>query len=167
MQIISTMPYLTRGFIFGILCLTLIFHSRFTEKTVVYGPTILTTIGIFATFIGIAIGMSGFDVANIQASVPSLLSGLKTAFWASVAGVGAALTIKIRHFFLGVKSSSETGSGDAVSVDDLARSMRGMAFELRVIRQVEKLWSRQQRPARIWRRELRRAVRTEWIKTRE
>ena len=42
----------------------------------------------------------------------------------------------------------------------------GMAFELAVIRQMEKLWSRQQRPARIWRRELRKAVRTEWIKTR-
>jgi hypothetical protein len=42
----------------------------------------------------------------------------------------------------------------------------GMAFELGVTRQMEKLWSRQQRPARIWRRELRKAVRTEWIKTR-
>jgi hypothetical protein len=42
----------------------------------------------------------------------------------------------------------------------------GMAFELGVTRQMEKLWSRQQRPARIWRRELRKAVRTEWTKTR-
>jgi hypothetical protein len=43
----------------------------------------------------------------------------------------------------------------------------GMAFELDLTRQMEKLWSRQQRPAQIWRRELRKAVRTEWIKTRE
>jgi hypothetical protein len=43
----------------------------------------------------------------------------------------------------------------------------GMAFELDVVRQMEKLWGRQQRRARIWRRELRKAVRTEWIKTRE
>ena len=43
----------------------------------------------------------------------------------------------------------------------------GMAFELGLTRQMEKLWSRQQRPAQIWRRELRKAVRTEWIKTRE
>jgi hypothetical protein len=42
----------------------------------------------------------------------------------------------------------------------------GMAFELGLTRQMEKLWSRQQRSARIWRRELRKAVRTEWIKTR-
>jgi hypothetical protein len=42
----------------------------------------------------------------------------------------------------------------------------GMAFELGLTRQMEKLWSRQQRPAQIWRRELRKAVRTEWIKTR-
>jgi hypothetical protein len=42
----------------------------------------------------------------------------------------------------------------------------GMAFELGVVRQMEKLWSRQQSPAQIWRRELRKAVRTERIKTR-
>ncbi len=74
------MPLHTSGFIVVILSLALLFHIRFTEKTVVAGPTILTTTGIFATFVGIAIGLSGFDVAHIQESVPALLSGLKTAF---------------------------------------------------------------------------------------
>jgi hypothetical protein len=41
----------------------------------------------------------------------------------------------------------------------------GLAFELDVVRQMKKLWSRQQRPVQIWRRELRKAVRTEWVKT--
>jgi hypothetical protein len=39
----------------------------------------------------------------------------------------------------------------------------GMAFEMAVTRQMEKLWSRQQGPAQIWRREQRNVVRTEWI----
>ncbi|WP_166484973.1 hypothetical protein [Nitrosomonas eutropha] len=46
----------------------------------IYDPTILTTTGIFATFFGIALGLADFDAANIQASIPALLAGLKTAF---------------------------------------------------------------------------------------
>lgn len=41
----------------------------------------------------------------------------------------------------------------------------GMAFEMNVTRLMEKLWSRQQRPAQIWRREQRVVARTEWIKS--
>ena len=76
-------------------CSENVLHERlnifYNEKAVSFGPTILTTLGIFATFLGIAFGLSEFDANNIQASVPALLGGLKTAFWASVAGVGGAL----------------------------------------------------------------------------
>lgn len=71
---------------------------KFTPDNVVYSPTILTTLGIFFTFLGIAIGLSGFDSNNIEASIPSLLSSLKTAFWASVFGVGGAVVIKLKQF---------------------------------------------------------------------
>jgi methyl-accepting chemotaxis protein len=70
-------------------------------RAVANGPTILTTLGIFATFVGIALGLAQFDANNVQGSVPRLLDGLKTAFWASVFGVGAALTIKFRDHLLG------------------------------------------------------------------
>lgn len=71
---------------------------KFTPDNAVYSPTILTTLGIFFTFLGIAIGLSGFDSNNIEASIPSLLSSLKTAFWASVFGVGGAVVIKLKQF---------------------------------------------------------------------
>lgn len=71
---------------------------KFTPENAVYSPTILTTLGIFFTFLGIAIGLSGFDSNNIEASIPSLLSSLKTAFWASVFGVGGAVVIKLKQF---------------------------------------------------------------------
>ena len=71
---------------------------KFTPDNAVYSPTILTTLGIFFTFLGIAIGLSGFDSNNIEASIPSLLSSLKTAFWASVFGVGGAVLIKLKQF---------------------------------------------------------------------
>jgi|GEM_PF-2280912 len=50
-------------------------------------PTILSTLGILGTFIGIAIGLYAFDVNNIDTSVPKLLEGLKLAFVSSIAGI--------------------------------------------------------------------------------
>jgi hypothetical protein len=35
-----------------------------------------------------------FKTNDIQGSVPELVNGIKTAFWASVAGVGGALLLK-------------------------------------------------------------------------
>jgi hypothetical protein len=97
------------------------FHCRFSHKTVANGPTLLTTAGIFATFVGIAMGLAEFDASNIQASVPNLLAGLKTAFWASVAGVGGALTLKFRDHAIGVHASPEAvKTADEVTAADLA-----------------------------------------------
>jgi hypothetical protein len=76
-----------------------IIHVSNNEKTVEFGPTILTTTGIFLTFLGIAVGLKEFDVSSIQASVPALLGGLKTAFWASVAGVGGQVAQRDPMFF--------------------------------------------------------------------
>lgn len=125
------LPTLTLSFLIAILAITLLFHARYNEKTVEFGPTILTTTGIFATFVGIAIGLYDFNVANIQASVPSLLSGLKTAFWGSVAGVGGALTLKYRHFIFGVKHLDETVADAAgATIEDIVRELSAIRFAL-------------------------------------
>lgn len=50
-------------------------------------PTILSSLGILGTFIGIAVGLYTFDVENIDKSVPTLLEGLKLAFVSSIAGI--------------------------------------------------------------------------------
>src|ERR1700733_14851330 len=97
-------------FIVTILGIWAVFNVRYSPRVVELGPTILTTIGIFGTFLGVALGLAHFDTANVQASVPSLLAGLKTAFWASVFGVGAAVQIKLRELYFGageVKDESE------------------------------------------------------------
>jgi hypothetical protein len=96
---VTSLSIVTQLFILTILGCTVFFNIRYTRKVVELGPTILTTIGIFGTFLGVAIGLSHFDTANVQASVPLLLAGLKTAFWASVFGVGAAVQLKAREFF--------------------------------------------------------------------
>ena len=94
------LPLETQIFVAVILVVAIWFHGRFDAKTAANGPTILTTIGIFATFLAIALGLKNFDSANIQ-NIPDLLNNLKTAFWASVAGVGAALTLKGREHIWG------------------------------------------------------------------
>lgn len=50
-------------------------------------PQIFTTIGILGTFLGIAVGLYFFDVKDMEGSIPILLGGLKTAFFASIAGI--------------------------------------------------------------------------------
>lgn len=79
---------------------TIFFHIRYDKKIAESAPTILTTLGIFATFFAIALGLLNFNSSNIQQSVPALLDGMKTAFWASVFGVGCALTFKVREVFV-------------------------------------------------------------------
>lgn len=126
-NIIDSMPPLTQGFVAAILLLTLVFHIAYRERTVAYAPTILTTTGIFATFLGIALGLADFDANNIQASVPELLVGLKTAFWASVVGVGGALSLKARYFVFGL-AQRDRGSGPSgeVTATDIARHLVGI-----------------------------------------
>lgn len=112
-----------------IIILIIYFHVKYNDKTVVYAPTILTTTGIFATFLGIAFGLLHFDTTNIEASVPALLNGLKTAFWASVMGVGGALTLKFRHFFTGEKVN-ETGLTEDVTPKDILIALKEINISL-------------------------------------
>lgn len=77
------------------LCLVIAFkvnHKIITYKRIVdYFPTSLSTMGVLGTFIGIYIGLQEFDPRNIQASIPVLLDGLKTAFSTSLWGMGLSL----------------------------------------------------------------------------
>src|SRR5689334_19770816 len=90
----SLLPNPTKLFIFSISVMLVYANLKFDQRSVHLWPTILTITGIFGTFLGIAIGLANFDTNKIQESVPALLAGMKTAFWASVAGVGGALMIK-------------------------------------------------------------------------
>jgi hypothetical protein len=121
------LPFNTQASVAFIVILALLFHIRFSHKTVAYAPTILTTTGIFFTFVGIAVGLSNFDAENLQASVPALLGGLKTAFWASVFGVGGALSIKFRHYVFGILGDAGLAESDGeVTAQDLARLLAGI-----------------------------------------
>ncbi|MCK5812873.1 MAG: MotA/TolQ/ExbB proton channel family protein [Cocleimonas sp.] len=62
---------------------------------VAYTPTLLTSLGILGTFIGIVIGLLAFDPKDIDGSITLLLSGLKTAFITSLAGMTFSILYKL------------------------------------------------------------------------
>lgn len=55
----------------------------------------IVSLGVLGTFVGIAIGLYSFDVTDIKSSMPILLSGLKTAFITSGAGITASIIISL------------------------------------------------------------------------
>ncbi len=65
-------------------------HQAFT----LYTPTLLTSLGILGTFMGIVAGLLEFDTANIDGSIGPLLDGLKTAFITSLAGMLLSIVYK-------------------------------------------------------------------------
>jgi predicted nucleic acid-binding Zn-ribbon protein len=123
--LIKQLSPVTVSFLVLISCLCLIFHARFTDKDAHNGPTILTTVGIFATFVGITLALWNFNTANIQGSVPSLLDGLKTAFFSSAFGIFCALTLKLREYVWGVPAiDEEFGSHREATGADIVAQLR-------------------------------------------
>ena len=56
-------------------------------------PSIISTLGVLGTFLGITRGLLHFDTENLDASIPGLLDGLKTAFFTSLAGMAGSLIL--------------------------------------------------------------------------
>lgn len=87
-------PYLLLGawFIFSIYYLIRAIRTPDRINPYIFEsiPQVFPTIGILGTFMGIAYGLWNFDVApnKIENSIPDLIDGLKTAFFASIFGVG-------------------------------------------------------------------------------
>jgi len=106
------------GIIF-ILLVALIFHIRWSRLATSLGPTVLTTLGIFFCFLGIAWGLLDFNPGDVKASVPHLLNGIRTAFWASVFGIFCALTIKFRRLIQGEPALPATERVEGATIGDV------------------------------------------------
>lgn len=66
-------------------------------------PSLLTSLGILGTFMGMMRGLSGLDFSNadnIIAGIPILLSGMKFAFGTSVAGVSCSIVFNMLNRIL-------------------------------------------------------------------
>ena len=55
----------------------------------------IISVGVLGTFVGIFIGLQGFDPQDIMNSVKHILVGLKTAFFTSIVGMSVATVLSI------------------------------------------------------------------------
>lgn len=121
MDFLAAFSPLTTVVILIIMALTFYFHGPvYSLRTVNAAPSILTSIGIFGTFLGVALGLMDFDTSDIEGSVPQLIEGLKTAFWSSIAGLLTAMSIKLRHVIHHVRNYETETKYTGATVDDLA-----------------------------------------------
>ena len=56
-------------------------------------PSFISTLGVFGTFFGITIGLVAFNTETLDKSIPTLLEGLKTAFFTSLLGMIGSITL--------------------------------------------------------------------------
>ena len=56
-------------------------------------PSIISTLGVLGTFVGITKGLIGFNTSALDQSIPVLLDGLKTAFLTSILGMFGSMAL--------------------------------------------------------------------------
>ena len=79
----------------------------------------VVSLGILGTFSGIFLGLLNFDVSNISASVPQLLTGLKTAFLTSIAGLVSSLILKSVPQVYGIKVPKTDSNKDEANIETM------------------------------------------------
>lgn len=95
-----------------------------------YVPTLLTTAGIFGTFLGIVMGLLDFNQNNIEASIPPLLEGLKTAFITSLAGILFSLVFKTLSTFSFLKPKLVEESVTHATPEAILGAMQAQVIEI-------------------------------------
>jgi|FLOH01.1.fsa_nt_gi DNA anti-recombination protein RmuC len=134
MSALIDLSTITWGLVLFMLLLIVYFHGPgFSLQTVRNAPSILTSFGIFGTFLGIAFGLMGFDSANIEASVPVMIDGLGVAVWSSIVGILGALSIRLRHAVHSIQVDSN-GSQKQASVTDLNNAIAALNTNLNQLR---------------------------------
>lgn len=99
--------------------------SQLLSRTV---PTTLTVLGILGTFVGIYLGLLDFDVKNVDASVPKLLSGMKIAFATSIFGMTLGVFYRLIE---GAIQPKEVRKG--VSAEDILAVMKGVRADIQTL----------------------------------
>lgn len=89
-------------------------------------PSLISTLGVLGTFAGITIGLWFFDTHDLNQSIPKLLSGLKTAFFTSLAGMIGSLILSKT-----VNSSFDENDGGVSDINQAAGEICKAVSELK------------------------------------
>lgn len=101
--------------IFGVCTLFMFYFAILDHSSLKSGnhndsKSVIVSIGVLGTFIGIFLGLWQFDTQNISGSVPKLLEGLKLAFSTSIAGMGISIFLSL------IQRKEITGGDDEISI---------------------------------------------------
>ncbi|WP_233008156.1 MotA/TolQ/ExbB proton channel family protein [Rheinheimera faecalis] len=99
-----------------------------------YVPTLLTTLGIFGTFLGIVLGLLDFNQHDIEASIPPLLEGLKTAFITSLAGIFFSVVFKTLSTFSFLKPKLVEESITHATPEAILGAMQAQIVEVKALK---------------------------------
>lgn len=89
--------------------------------------SLIVTTGIFGTFLGIFLGLLEFNTQDIEASVPPLLEGMKTAFLTSVFGLGASGVLT----FFAIVTGNEDEGGEVGALKDVENKLQELVDEIK------------------------------------
>jgi chromosome segregation ATPase len=119
-----------------IVCALGLFFTKQAKQVefVNYVPTLLTTMGIFGTFLGIVLGLLDFNQLDIEASIPPLLEGLKTAFITSLAGILLSLVFKTLSTFSFLKPKQVEESISHATPEAILGAMQAQVTETRTLK---------------------------------
>ena len=99
-------------------------------------PGAVISLGILGTFLGIYLGLIDFDTANINASIPSLLEGLKTAFITSLFGMFSSLILKYIYGIIDkidIKRNPSFTDDPVQLLKDISKGVSSLSTELNSI----------------------------------
>ena len=96
--------------LFPIICSLIIFLFPFIGRFWYNRQTlhsVVISLGLLGTFAGITYSLLHFDVTNISAALPQLLTGLKTTILTIISGVVTSLLLKLFPGFYGIRREKE------------------------------------------------------------
>jgi len=126
----SSQQTLILSAVFGFFMLLFAYKDYSSYKTNSHQDykSIIVSLGVLGTFVGIFIGLYGFDTTNIKDSVPILLEGLKTAFITSIVGM-----------FLSILLSAIQKSSDQGELEDELQILNSINQQLNTLSKLENI----------------------------
>lgn len=97
--------------------------------------SIIVSVGVLGTFVGVFIGLQGFESADIRGSVPRLLEGMKIAFLTSVVGMGLSVLLSILQKFRSVNADDDVDALNQISSKlDMLEDLQKVENSLNLVR---------------------------------
>ena len=106
--------------ILGIFVLVLFFPKTYYGKLFSSGATtVLPSIGILGTFVGVFIALLNFDANNMEGSMTLIIGGLKVAFVTSIFGLLTGIVVKLAQ-----SGKNDENSPDGIGAEEILTELQ-------------------------------------------